>query len=243
VLPDNYRIRKFPPHNLFGDALADPTLGGITDQEIIVGGTYGTPHLVGPNFAVGRFGGQGCCRTLSCQIRRAFEGEFNITAAEQAAQTIHAPSGMTWEEFYNWEVGLLVHAIQSFPIPEPVIPAGLDDDFAIGEQIFEEIGCTDCHRNNYPGGFAPYTDYRLHVKRGEGKGIALCGNLKGNEVMTPSLISRRNFLGRDMNTNPSIKQDAVRMLHNIEDAKDSVEQYLQLSDPDRADLDLFLELL
>jgi cytochrome c2 len=245
--PTDYRVMKFSPLALFGDALSDPTLGGVTDAEVIAGGAaLGRPIFTDVSeLEVGRFGWQPCCRTLDCQIRKALDRDFGVTEEEQASQQIHTPSGLTWEQFYDWEVGLLVQAIQGFEIPPPTVSAGDEDDAARGEALFQSIGCADCHRMNVPlpggGTFDPFTDWRVHKLKGIGKGVPTCLDVKGNEVMTPSLISRRNFLGHDMNTNPSIQQDVVRVLHNIDDARPAVEAYLNLTDEERGDVDVFVD--
>lgn len=122
----------------------------------------------GPGRCIGipkRFGWQACHSTLHDVIREALEIEFGVTPEEQEQ----------YADFWDHEIDLLLEFIRSLP-PRP--PTRVPDETWLirGEQLFQDIGCQDCHVPDY----GTYSDYALHHMGPDSVDhVTRCGAAKG----------------------------------------------------------------
>jgi CxxC motif-containing protein (DUF1111 family) len=171
--PDGLRWRMRRPHYQL-DGLSHGPLAGSTVIK---------PRLAPPLFGVGlleavpdsRFGWQGEALSVRDQTTRALAGEMGLTSPDRPADDCTASETDCLQIEANAAPKMtdeVIAALVAFERALPV-PSATGDD-PLGAELFVEIGCAGCHRQQLPveltqpdgstrhDSISPYTDLRLH---------------------------------------------------------------------------------
>ena len=262
-----------PPANTglgFIDAVSDEDILAWADPDDSNGdGISGVPNWVSMKdylFArpgtveingryIGRFGKKGAAYDLHQQTAQAYNEDIGISSTFEPFDT---HTGLAIDpEITDQTILDVVFYLKTLKAP---IPRGnRQNDIIAGKSIFNEIGCTGCHRPEMKTGssqinalsnktFSPYTDLLLHdMGPGLDDGYTE-GSARTSEWKTPALwglgLSKFSqgggyFLLHDGRAR-SIEEAIV--LHGGE-AQESRERYQALSDLEKRNLIRFLESL
>ncbi len=159
-LPKKYVVRATP--SLYGIGLlndiADSTINQYLDSmDIDQDGISG--RIILSNTKQGRFGWKGAISTLGEFVTIALENEIGISSDFKHNSIVAEKKEISLADFND-----LLYFLNQLPAIKPVI----GDSFLVrnGKDIFCQIGCIQCHRDNIPtqshGIINPYTDLLVH---------------------------------------------------------------------------------
>lgn len=124
---------------------------------------------------VGRFGWKGQFTNLHDFVATACAVELGLTNRTRAQDKpgLHAPDDDAEYDMTNRQVDALVAFCRNLPRPEQVIPVDSVQRFKVvnGEQVFNRVGCADCHPREIDGVDGIFTDFALHILERETDGI------------------------------------------------------------------------
>lgn len=135
-----------------------------------------------PGGKIGKFGWKGQFATVEEFVASACAMEIGLSN-EMSAQPVpksHCEDSSAKPDMTREQLHELVCYIKSLPAPVQLLP---DDEVALervvhGEQLFNEVGCADCHVRDFGNVSGVYTDFHLYslqdpdVPGGAGYGIA-----------------------------------------------------------------------
>lgn len=239
------------PHDSDGDGIS-----GVPNWVSMKDYLFARPETVELNGKyIGRFGKKGAAYDLHQQTAQAYNEDIGISSTYEPFDT---HTGLAIDpEISDQTILDVVFYLKTLKAP---IPRSTDqNDIVAGRNIFNEIGCANCHRPEMKTGsspinalsnktFYPYTDLLLHdMGPGLDDGYTE-GSAKTSEWKTPALwglgLSKFSqgggyFLLHDGRAR-SIEEAIV--LHGGE-GQESSERYQSLSDSEKRNLIRFLESL
>lgn len=188
----------------------------------------------GPCTDVGRFGAKACEATLGEAIRAAFALAFGVTVEEQTTYAAH----------WDYRAELLEQLPELHALRPPHVSPGNEAKWQRGSEVFDEIGCADCHTSEpytLPDGseIVVYSDFLLHdLGRDANERIRLCGDVPSEWRTYPLALGRR-FWFHDGVMNDSVRHDAIR--RHAGEATEAANRWRSLlNTPDATALDVFL---
>ena len=237
----NFSLRKVPP--LYGLGLAE----AIPDSQIAaVAARNGGKSVFTEDGGIQRFGSQNQVASLKRFVTNGFALELGITEGE------------------NPEIAQSIQNVVSFIRFLAPPPRGeINEDVLLGEQVFAEIGCADCHTPAFttaPGPFTtasgevvdvaalqnktimPYSDFLLHdLGLGLDDGVPLHGGSSAEYRTIPlwGLRFRKNKLMHDARA-ANFRQ--MLLFHGGEAAA-ARDEAMSLPREDRRALEKFLDSL
>ncbi|QDT65675.1 di-heme oxidoredictase family protein [Calycomorphotria hydatis] len=119
-----------------------------------------------PTGQLGKFGWKGQFSSLQDFVAAACAVELGLTNPDQAqnipgqfVEDVHAKLDLSPSQFRA-----MVAFVRTLPRPEQILPEDEDElaTVRLGEQVFAEIGCTDCHTPTLGGVTGLYSDLCLH---------------------------------------------------------------------------------
>ncbi len=120
-------------------------------------------HFLG---SVGKFGWRGQFVTLEEFVATACAVELGLTNSVRAQDVPrqHEPDQDAVYDMNRRQLQALVEFCRQLPRPEQILPENSDHRSAVlrGEQVFAEVGCTDCHVRDMDGVTQIYSDFLLH---------------------------------------------------------------------------------
>ena len=123
---------------------------------------------------VGRFGWKGQFTNLHDFVATACAVELGLTNRTRAQDKPgqHAPDDDAEYDMTSRQLNALVAFCRSLPRPEQIIPIDTLQRYKVvnGEQVFERIGCADCHPREIGGIDGIYTDFALHIVESDNGG-------------------------------------------------------------------------
>jgi len=274
TIPDGATFTQLmPPANTglgFLDVVADADLLAMTVPFVFNGDTIsGVPNWVTPpsystlrNGAVeqggkyiGRFGKKGSTYDLLQQTAKAYNQDIGIASTFEPIDTY---SGIATDpEVSDKTIQDVVFYLKTLKAPIPRNQT--NTDVLAGKQLFQDIGCTNCHKPELQTGYspimalsnktiAPYTDLLLHdmgplLDDGYTEGTALTNEWRTPPLwglgLSPNSQGGQFFLMHDGRAHTI--QAAIEM-HGGE-AASSRDQYLQLDQKEVDQLIKFLKSL
>lgn len=249
---------------------AEDLLANADPDDTNNDGVSGRPNIVWDDRAgektLGRFGWKANVATVEQQVAGAFAGDIGITSAlhpdencpSSQTECAAAPNGNDGPEPELTDSRLEVVTFYNRTLAVPALRNGDNDDVRQGAELFAEIGCAQCHVDEFTTGetdietlsnqtIHPYTDLLLH-DMGEGLADGRPDfEATGQEWRTPPLwglgliddVNGERFLLHDGRARTI--EEAI-LWHGGE-AESSTTNFLELSLQDRTKLLEFLESL
>ena len=227
---------------------------GISGRPALLLSDNGDTHL-------GRYGWKASQASLAAQIAQAFAEDMGIDSSHRRSRSCAdealapaqqqrcqrasgAESGQS-EEISNTLFAAVVRYFQGLTPPAPPVIG-----HRAGQQIFDELACSACHRPTLPLGeqtLSPYSDLLLH-DMGEGLADAVTeGAASGSEWRTAPLWGL-GFRSRDPDNTRLLHDGRANSIHQAilwhgGEAAASAARYQQLTAQQTHDLIRFLQEL
>lgn len=128
------------------------------------GNRLGMVNMV--NGGVGKFGWKGQFSTLEDFVASACAMEIGLTNPihSQPVAKAHRVDESAKLDMTRRQLNELVCFVRSLPRPQQVLPADpyQKDQVEMGEKVFREIGCADCHVKQFGGVDGIFSDFHLY---------------------------------------------------------------------------------
>lgn len=117
--------------------------------------------------SVGKFGWRGQFATLEEFVATACAVELGLTNPQRSQDEPHQhrPDNDAELDMTSRQLNALVTYCRNLPRPKQILPTDADELQAVarGEEVFEEVGCAECHQPDIGGIEGVYSDFLLYT--------------------------------------------------------------------------------